>query len=97
VGIDIFGHAAQPTTVAFYLWPKPYFPHAAWRSKRADPYNTLPLPPNTPILAITLTLHKHRGKEWWMLRWLVNLLKWRSKDQEVADWIKQQKKAEKKG
>jgi hypothetical protein len=31
-----------------------------------------------------------------MLRWLVNLLRWRSKDQEVVDWIKQQKKAEKK-
>jgi hypothetical protein len=59
---------------------------------------TVPLPPNTSFFSITLALHKHRGKgnaKWGMLSWLVNLLKWRSKDQEVADWIKEQKKAEK--
>jgi len=29
-----------------------------------------------------------------MLRWLLNLLKWRSKDQEVADWIREQQQKE---
>jgi hypothetical protein len=30
-----------------------------------------------------------------MFKWLIKLIKWRSKDQEVAKWIKQQKKERK--
>ena len=32
------------------------------------------------------------GEEWKMFAWIVNLFKWRSKDQEVHHWLRKQKK-----